>query len=76
MKALILEEITTSELKKYIDNIKIAVVPTGSCEQHGPNTTFATDTVRAYEIAKLLGVKYGKDLLICPPIGYGISPII
>ena len=74
MKALILEEITTSELKKYIDNIKIAVVPTGSCEQHGPNTTFATDTVRAYEIAKLLGVKYGKDLLICPPIGYGISP--
>lgn len=74
MKALILEEITTSELEKHIDNIKIAVVPTGSYEQHGPNTTFATDTVRAYEIAKLLGVKYGKDLLICPPVGYGISP--
>ncbi len=74
MKALILEEITTSELEKHIDNIKIAIVPTGSYEQHGPNTTFATDTVRAYEIAKLLGSKYGDDLLICPPVGYGISP--
>lgn len=67
MKALILEEITTSELEKHIDNIKIAVVPTGSYEQHGPNTTFATDTVRAYEIAKLLGAKYGIDFINLSP---------
>lgn len=74
MKSLVLEELTWVELSKYINDVKIALVPTGSYEQHGPNTTFATDTVRAYEVAKLLGVKYGTDVLICPPVGYGISP--
>ncbi len=74
MKALILEELTWVELNKHINDIKVALVPTGSYEQHGPNTTFATDTVRAYEIAKMLGEKYGSDALVCPPVGYGISP--
>lgn len=74
MKALILEELTWVGLDKYLKNVKIAFIPTGSCEQHGPNTTFSTDTVRAYEMAKIIGKKYREQALVCPPVGYGISP--
>lgn len=73
MKPLILEELTWVELSKKIGNVKLAVVPVGSYEQHGPNMTFATDTKRAYEFSKMVGDHYGEKLLICPPVGYGIS---
>lgn len=73
MKRLVLDEMTWTEVNKELDNIEIAIIPVGSCEQHGPNTTFSTDTVRAYEFCKLLGEKMGNKLLIFPPVGYGIS---
>ncbi len=73
MKALILEEMIHPEVAEILPKVQIAVVPVGSCEQHGPNTTYTTDTARAYAFCKLLGEHYGEKLLICPPVTYGIS---
>ena len=73
MKALILEEMIHPEVAEILPKVEIAVVPAGSCEQHGPNTTYTTDTARAYAFCKLLGEHYGEKLLICPPVTYGIS---
>lgn len=73
MKAYILEEMIHPEVKELLPKVEIAVVPVGSCEQHGPNTTYNTDTARAYSFCKLLGEHYGEKLLICPPVAYGIS---
>lgn len=73
MKALILDEMIWSELEFVRNEIKAAIVPVGSCEQHGPNTTFETDTARAYEFSKMIGARFGNKLLICPPVAYGIS---
>lgn len=73
MKALILEDMIWPEVEKALPGIKIAVVPVGSCEQHGPNSTFVTDTARAYAFSKMLGERIGEELLICPPVTYGIS---
>ena len=73
MKALILEEMIHPEVAEILPKVEIAVVPVGSCEQHGPNTTYTTDTARAYAFCKLLGEHYGEKLLICPPVTYGIS---
>lgn len=74
MKRLILEEMTWPEVEKYMENIKLAIIPTGSMEQHGPHLTFATDSVRAYEVSKMLAEKLFPDVLVCPPFNYGISP--
>ncbi len=73
MKALILEEMIHPEVAEILPKVEIAVVPVGSCEQHGPNTTYTTDTARAYAFCKMLGEHYGEKLLICPPVTYGIS---
>ena len=73
MKALILEEMIWPEVEEALPGIEIAVVPVGSCEQHGPNSTFVTDTARAYAFSKMLGQRMGESLLICPPVPYGIS---
>lgn len=45
---LVLGEMVWPEVEKELPNIKVAVIPVGSCEQHGPNTTFITDSERAY----------------------------
>lgn len=73
MEACILENMIWPQVKEALPKIKIAVVPVGSCEQHGPNMTFVTDTARAYSFAKLLGERMGRQLLVCPPVGYGVS---
>ncbi|HCL79743.1 MAG TPA: creatininase [Synergistaceae bacterium] len=73
MKRLVVAEMTWPEVQRELDHVKVAVVPVGSCEQHGPNTTFTTDTDRAYEFCKLLGDRVGGKILIFPPFGYGIS---
>ena len=73
MKRYVLDEMIWPEVDAVKKKVKMVVIPTGSCEQHGPNTTFATDTVRAYEFCKLLGERMGDKLLICPPVTYGLS---
>jgi creatinine amidohydrolase len=73
MDTLILNEMTWPELQNQLDNVKIAFVPVGSCEQHGPNTTFATDAVRAYEFAKLLADRVGNKAVVFPVVNYGLS---
>ena len=73
MKRYVLDEMIWPEVDEVKEKIKMVVIPTGSCEQHGPNTTFATDTVRAYEFCKLLGDRMGDKILICPPVTYGLS---
>ena len=74
MKALVLYDMIWPEVAEALDKIEIALIPTGSCEQHGPNLTFETDTARAYSFAKMIGERMGERALVCPPVGYGISP--
>ena len=73
MQGYILEEMIHPEVQELLPKVEIAVIPVGSCEQHGPNTTYNTDTARAYAFSKLLGEHYGEKLLICPPVAYGLS---
>jgi creatinine amidohydrolase len=72
-KRLVLAEMIWSEVAQILDQVKVAVVPVGSCEQHGPNTTFTTDTERANEFCKLLAERVGDKILVYPPVGYGVS---
>ena len=59
-------------LRKLIKNKKkIAVIPIGSIEQHGPHLPISTDSDIVSEVAKKISEKDGYFLL--PTITYGIS---
>ena len=74
MKRNVLAEMIWPEVAAKLANYKVGVVAVGSCEQHGPNSTFATDTSVAYEFTKKLSEVVGDKALIFPPVTYGISP--
>ena len=69
----LLGEMSLPEVEEALAEIEVAVLPVGSCEQHGPNTGYATDTERAYEFCKLLADRVGGRILVLPPFGYGLS---
>ena len=59
-------------LRNLIKNKKkIAVIPIGSIEQHGPHLPISTDSDIVSEVAKKLAEK--KRYLLLPTITYGIS---
>lgn len=73
MKRQVLEEMIWPEVAEALPNIKVGIIPVGSCEQHGPNMTFVVDSARAYGMSKLLAERCGNKVLVFPPVTYGIS---
>ena len=47
MDRLILEDMIWPEVAEVLPEIKVALIPVGSCEEHGPMTSFVCDTVWA-----------------------------
>jgi len=72
-RPFVLDKMTWPEVEAARQSIQLVVVPVGSTEQHGPNTTFDTDTVRAYGFCKLLEKAMHPRLLVAPPVTVGIS---
>lgn len=70
----VLWEMTWPELEAAAPEISLVVVPVGSTEQHGPNTTFGTDSIRAYEFSLRLAERLYPEVLVAPVMPYGISP--
>ncbi|OUQ77059.1 creatininase family protein [Flavonifractor sp. An100] len=73
MEKLVIGKMTWPELDEQMKNIKLALVPVGSCEQHGPNTTFATDAARAASYAEKLAERCGNKVVVFPCVTYGLS---
>lgn len=73
MEQLIINKMTWPELEAQMEQIKVALVPVGSCEQHGPNTTFATDAARAASYAEKLAERCGNKVVVFPCVTYGLS---
>lgn len=69
----VLNEMTWPEVEEALKTVEIALLPTGSAEQHGPNTTFFTDTGRADGFCRLIAEKMHPRVLAAPPITYGVS---
>ncbi len=72
-QAFILPEMTWPEAKEALAQAKVALVPVGSFEQHGPNGTFEVDTGRAYGFGKLLAARTHPDTILAPAINLGVS---
>lgn len=71
-KAVMLEEMTYVEVKKYFeDGGDIVIIPTGSTEQHGQHMVLGTDSHIAREFARRISERTG--ILVAPTVNYGYT---
>jgi creatinine amidohydrolase len=71
--SFILSEMTWQDARDALARAELAIIPTGSFEQHGPHMTFEVDTARAYEFSKLLAAELYPRVILAPPISFGVS---
>ncbi len=68
-----LTDLTWPEMKARLPKVKLAILPVGSTEQHGPHLTFETDIVIATELARRLALQHFPRVLVAPPLPVGLS---
>lgn len=66
-------DLTSPEVATLVAETRIAVVPFGSIEQHGPHLPCGTDTMAADLVARALAGRLGA--LHVPPNPYGVTPL-
>jgi creatinine amidohydrolase len=67
-------DMTWPELEASLREIDVVVIPTGSIVQHGPNSTFASDSVRAERFALKIAERLHPRVLVAPVMPFGIAP--
>lgn len=68
---MLAKNLTFQEIKKH--SAKLAIIATGSLEQHGPYLPLATDAIVAEEVAKALEQQMPEETILFPTIYYGCS---
>jgi creatinine amidohydrolase/Fe(II)-dependent formamide hydrolase-like protein len=68
-----LAHLTWPEAKDAVAAARLALVPVGSCEQHGPHLTLDTDSAIAKAFARRLAADLAGLAVLCPQLGYGLS---
>lgn len=72
-KRVFLTDMTWPEVKARLPKATLAILPTGSMEQHGPHLTFETDIAIATELARRLALAHYPRLVVAPPLPVGMS---
>lgn len=73
-EAYILEEMSWPEVKAALETVRLAIIPVGSIEQHGPNIGESADIAMATAAAKALGRRLYPRAIVAPAFPIGISP--
>ena len=68
-----LSRMTWRDAKAAFAAARVALVPVGSTEQHGPHMTLDTDSAIAEAFARRIGEALGEDAILCPTIRLGLS---
>lgn len=68
-----LARLTWPEAAEAIRAARLALVPVGSLEQHGPHLALDTDAAVAEAMARRLEADLGEAALLCPLVPYGLS---
>lgn len=68
-----LPELTWPEFKTLLPGIKMAVIPVGSFEQHGPHGEFQMDTAASREFSRRLGERLYPRVAIAQVVPFGVS---
>ncbi|MSP13549.1 MAG: creatininase family protein [Chloroflexi bacterium] len=67
-------QMTWPELREAVAEGRLAVLPAGCIEQHGPQLPLDTDIFLADEISRRAGALVPDKVVIVPPIVHGHSP--
>lgn len=70
----LLTEMTWPEVEEALKSVKMAIVPVGAHEQHGPHMSESCDAVLATEMAKRLAARLHPLVLVTPTVNMGVSP--
>jgi creatinine amidohydrolase len=69
----VLSEMSARELEQIISHETVGLLIFGACENHGDHMPFGSDFIMPFELAKRVAARYGKKIVIFPPIPYGVS---
>jgi creatinine amidohydrolase len=72
-KPVFLTDMTWPEAKARLAKVRLAILPAGSMEQHGPHLTFETDIAIATELARRLALQHYPHVVVAPPVPVGMS---
>jgi creatinine amidohydrolase len=70
-KALVLQEMTWTDVRDYLKKCDMVIIPLGATEQHGPHMPLGTDYYEALGISKLISVRTG--VVVAPVLLAGYS---
>lgn len=68
-----LSTMTWGDAEAALGRAQVAILPTGSIEQHGPHLALQTDTAIASGLAERLADDLGADAILLPRLDYGLS---
>ncbi|MEM3019249.1 MAG: creatininase family protein [Candidatus Bathyarchaeia archaeon] len=74
MRKVFIGDMTREEFRKMMDAAKIAVIPTGSAEQHGPHLPIKTDLAIVTHVVSKAAEELYPKVIVVPPIAIGYSP--
>ena len=67
-------EMTWPELREVVREGRIAVMPAGIIEQHGPQLPLNTDIFLAEQVTLRAAARHPDKVVVVPPIVHGHSP--
>lgn len=73
MRLYQLGKMTWEEVEEALQTIKVAIIPVGAHEQHGPHMAESCDAVLAEKMALLLGERTFPYSVVTPTINIGVS---
>jgi creatinine amidohydrolase len=68
---LILQEMTWTDVRDYLERSDMVIIPTGATEQHGPHLPLGTDYYEAMGICRLISARTG--VVVAPVLLSGYS---
>jgi len=74
MKRVFIPEMTWMEVRDVLPKVQVAIIPTGSTENHGPHLPLQTDIALCLFICKKAAQRVYPIALVTPPVSVGISP--
>ncbi|MFD1705328.1 creatininase family protein [Siminovitchia sediminis] len=73
MNCFELAKMTWEEVEASLEKVRLAIIPVGAHEQHGPHMVESCDAVLAEKMAVKLGERLFPYVLIAPTVNMGVS---
>ncbi len=67
------EEFTWPEIREAVAQNRVAVLPVGTVEQHGPHLPLVTDVLTASELSRLAVERIPSEAVLLPPVYYSFN---